>query len=97
MFSGLSAQQVLVKTATSKITHFRNQQILDALEYLEDEEISAEELYQHGKVDVYGSGDAEFFWKGKLTIVFPKPELKLGTLEMKAFHPYKDEEVTKAN
>lgn len=74
----------------SKIQHWMQEQIYDAVENLEGR-LNKEEVKKNGEVKTYTNGDAEFWWKGKLAIFFPQPEVdSLQMLDIQAFHIYDD-------
>jgi hypothetical protein len=81
-----------IRRATDKTIHWRNEQILDCIERVEDRSFTREEIASLGEIKMYGNGSAEFFWKGKKMIYFSPPikDSNLNMLDLEAIHLYED-------
>jgi len=79
-----------------KMTHFRNEQMLDAVEALEGKPVSRSEVMEFGKLYAYDNDELHFVWKGKLAIIFLPPSIDdLSMLNMEAILVYADDKVVK--
>lgn len=77
---------------SDRYMHFCNECVLDCLEVSEDEKVPPEALYKLGEIKQYGDGSREFYWKGRLMILFPPPFVdELEMLNVEAILVYDDD------
>ena len=60
-------------TVVDRILHYKHEQMLDAAEFLEGSPVHLSELMKTSRLDEYEDGTQEWFYKGKLALIFFPP------------------------
>lgn len=90
----INKEAVITRTRNA-INEFINEQILDALEVIEDKPVPEVMIPHHGQIRQYADGTREFVWKGKTFIIFHmKPNPTTGQIDIQAEHTYTDKGIS---
>jgi len=82
--------QLKLERANDSITHFLNEQIRDAVEAIEGEQLTDIVISASGHINHYQDGTREFLWKHKPVLVVRTRRTKDGDLEVYAEHNYNE-------
>lgn len=78
-----------ITKANNRVQRFINEQVYNAVEYLEGKTPTRDDLETHGVIKYYDDHTQEFYWKGKLAVVIPSPTVdNLMMINLEAFHVY---------